>query len=250
MNREYNYHTHTRWCGHATGNIEDYIIEAIKHNYKEIAITDHMPYHYKKGFKRAMDLEKFDLFDKELDEMIQKYQSRIHVRKGMECEYYPDNKEFYPMLRERGYEILLLSQHNDWDQTINYFYNVNDEAIRLYQTQLCEAIETGWFDIVAHPDLIMNSMNQYTPFAIEAMRKIFESCEKHNVIVEYNCIPVRQPVRRYSREETYEISKQYNLKYVIGADAHKPSELHDYSIAIAQKKLQQLNLKEIEIGEL
>ena len=39
-----NYHTHTRWCKHGTGEIEDYIEEAIRKGLTEIAITEHVPH--------------------------------------------------------------------------------------------------------------------------------------------------------------------------------------------------------------
>ena len=37
------YHTHNERCGHATGTIENYILEAIDKNLDEIGITDHFP---------------------------------------------------------------------------------------------------------------------------------------------------------------------------------------------------------------
>ena len=39
-----NYHTHTRWCRHADGEIEDYIREALRRGLKALAITDHVPH--------------------------------------------------------------------------------------------------------------------------------------------------------------------------------------------------------------
>ena len=37
------YHTHNRRCGHALGEIEDYVKLAINKNFSEIGITDHFP---------------------------------------------------------------------------------------------------------------------------------------------------------------------------------------------------------------
>ena len=39
-----NYHTHTRWCRHATGEIEDYIQEAVRKGLRAVAITEHVPH--------------------------------------------------------------------------------------------------------------------------------------------------------------------------------------------------------------
>ena len=43
MKRVSNYHSHVALCGHAEGTVEDYVLEAIKHNYEEIGISDHAP---------------------------------------------------------------------------------------------------------------------------------------------------------------------------------------------------------------
>ncbi|MHA1915887.1 MAG: PHP domain-containing protein [Promethearchaeota archaeon] len=37
------YHSHHRRCGHALGEIEDYIKVAVDKNLKEIGISDHFP---------------------------------------------------------------------------------------------------------------------------------------------------------------------------------------------------------------
>ena len=38
----YNYHTHTSRCGHAIGEDEEYVIEAINASYKGIGFSDHV----------------------------------------------------------------------------------------------------------------------------------------------------------------------------------------------------------------
>ena len=36
-----NYHTHTYLCGHAVGDVEDYVNEAIRLGYTELGMSDH-----------------------------------------------------------------------------------------------------------------------------------------------------------------------------------------------------------------
>ena len=38
---KYNYHTHTKRCGHATGEDEDYVIAALNKGYKILGFSDH-----------------------------------------------------------------------------------------------------------------------------------------------------------------------------------------------------------------
>ena len=43
--QKFNYHTHTRRCGHADNNMtdEDFVKEFIKKGFTKIAFTDHCP---------------------------------------------------------------------------------------------------------------------------------------------------------------------------------------------------------------
>ena len=39
---KYCYHTHTKRCGHAVGEDEEYVIEAIKAGIKDLGFSDHV----------------------------------------------------------------------------------------------------------------------------------------------------------------------------------------------------------------
>ena len=106
-----NYHTHTRWCKHGTGEIEDYIEEAIRNGLQEIAITEHVPHKDNLDLRR-IQWEEFLNYDHALNQAIECYAGRIHVIKGFECEYYQEELEAYRMFREKyGYQLLILGQH-------------------------------------------------------------------------------------------------------------------------------------------
>lgn len=60
-----NYHTHTRWCRHATGEIEDYIREAVRKGLRAVAITEHVP-HSQNFDPRRMQWEEFSAYNAEL----------------------------------------------------------------------------------------------------------------------------------------------------------------------------------------
>ena len=45
----YNYHTHTYRCGHATGNEEEYILFAIENGIKYMGFADHFPLKFSDG---------------------------------------------------------------------------------------------------------------------------------------------------------------------------------------------------------
>ena len=105
-----NYHTHSRWCRHAVGEIEEYLEEAIRCGFHEIAMTEHVP--HKNTEDSWIPWEQFPDYDRALNRAIQKYQGKIHVIKGFECEYYPDEMDDYRRFQEEyGYELLIMGQH-------------------------------------------------------------------------------------------------------------------------------------------
>ena len=46
---DYNYHTHTYLCSHATGEIEDYIKTAIENGIKYMGFSEHFPIRFENG---------------------------------------------------------------------------------------------------------------------------------------------------------------------------------------------------------
>ena len=50
---KYHYHTHTKRCGHAQGEDEEYVLSAIKHGFKFLGFSDHvmLPGHPQPGVR-------------------------------------------------------------------------------------------------------------------------------------------------------------------------------------------------------
>ena len=151
-----NYHTHTRWCKHGTGEIEDYIEEAIRKGLTEIAITEHVP-HKDNLDPRRIQWEEFPAYDQALNEAVKRYEGKIRVIKGFECEYYPEVLDAYQMFKEKfGYKLLILGQHRSGKKReIDNFADKGVYEMDVYADEICRGIETGLFHFVAHPDLAL-----------------------------------------------------------------------------------------------
>lgn len=240
-----NYHTHTRWCRHGTGEIEDYISKAIELGMKEIAITEHVPLKGNPDSSRML-FEEFNAYNREFDQVIEKYQEQINIIKGFEAEYYPEEMDWYRYLREvRGYELFVLGQHrSDRRGGIDYFAPKGEREIRLYGDKVIEGLSTGFFEILAHPDMFLT--NHYNgrldEVSKETMKKIFKTCEKENVPVEINANGFRTG-RPYPNQDIFQISKEYDLRYLINADAHDPKALGDEYILEAERFAESLGIR-------
>ena len=232
----YNYHTHTFRCGHANGSDEDYILSAIKAGYRTLGFSDHVPYREYSCPRNRMDWNQLDEYFESLHLLKEKYKGQIDILIGMECEYYPECIDDYKMIKERA-DYLLLGQHFSTPdfKEICYFRNLSEEEIDGYTDSVVEAIHSGLYTYICHPDVFMNRQEAFTPACEKAAHLIGKACEEEKLPVELNIRGVMKGKKPFPEGEMYwyphknfwKILAQYDLKTVVGIDAHDPNELLD-----------------------
>ena len=241
-----NYHTHTRWCHHGTGEIEDYLEAALKAGLKEIAITEHVPHRDDLDPKR-IQWEDFPAYDAALNTAIRQYEGRIHILKGFECEYYPEEMEDYERFRkEYGYQLMFLGQHRSGPhREIDNFAPKGERELELYADEVTRGIGTGFFDFLAHPDLVLQGYGPWDGACERAMRRIFAACEQFCVPIELNGNGVRGG-KDYPAAAAFLLSKEYRLEYLVNSDAHQPQFLYDEVIKKTEQLAADLGLTVLE----
>ena len=246
-----NYHTHTRWCHHATGEIEDYIIEAMRLGFEELAITEHVPHRDNLDPKR-IQWEDFQAYDTALNSAIEKYGDKIHIIKGFECEYYPEEMESYQMFRDKyGYELMILGQHRCGPhREIDNFGTKGAGELMIYASEVTRGLKTGFFDFLAHPDLPLQGYigGAWDVHCELAMRKIYSVCEEYHIPIEINGNGLRGG-KVYPSREAFRLSKEYNLQYLVNSDAHHAEFLYDDVIRSAEQFAEELGLPVLKTYE-
>ena len=118
---DYNFHTHTYRCHHATGTPEKYVKRAVENGIKNMGFSEHIPFIFPDGFESSYRMPYCEVMSYRADVMAlkEKYKDKINIFYGFEMEYYP--KYFEKMLKNAEKfraEYLVLGQH---------FINQNDE---------------------------------------------------------------------------------------------------------------------------
>lgn len=244
-----NYHTHTKWCHHGVGEIEDYVRYAYEIGMEEIAITEHVPHKNNDHDYARMYFHEFEAYNAELDQIIEKYAGKIRVIKGMECEYYPEEMNWYETLRHNyGYELMLLGQHMSGPRPrVDNFYAKPASQLECYVREVTEGLATGMFDCFVHPDLILQDYNdnRWDEISDRVCHKLFQACERYKIPVEINANGFRNRMR-YPDIRAFEISKDYDLVYLVNSDAHKPERLNDRHVTRAFDFAEELGVKVLE----
>lgn len=243
-----NYHTHSHWCRHATGELSEYIEAALAGGLEELAFTGHTPLVGDIEPSR-MSWADFPAYADDLERTFARYEnSPIRLYKGLECEY--DERLFghYRRCREElGFEVMVLGQHFSAAHSHHYFSVTTPDVVAVYADEVCRAVETGLFTFVAHPDVVLNSYPELDDAAADAMLRIFATCSRLGVPVEINVNGWRQR-RGYPRREVWEkLAPQVpGLKCLVSADAHEVRYLCCKEVAECERMARRAGLQLLE----
>lgn len=245
-----NYHTHTFRCGHASGTDEDYVINAVKAGIKELGFSDHIPFKNVTHHGVRMDYSELDDYIISINNLKEKYKDQIKIYLGFEAEYYREIKEYYSEILVKV-DYLICGQHfllTKANELIYTGYPTDDKDVLIdYTDRVIEAIESGLFKYIAHPDIILRSYTIRDEFVEQQMRRICEAAERCHIPLEINLEGFKKQIERdiIGKEQFYpfhyfwNIVKDYNIDVIIGADVHVPTDFlatHDkYGYEIVDK---------------
>ncbi|NVM44840.1 MAG: histidinol-phosphatase [Candidatus Lokiarchaeota archaeon] len=244
------YHTHHRRCGHALGEIEDYIKVAIEKNLNEIGISDHFPLRavfddpqVAKLFKKAsMEVEEFPKYIKEIKGLKEKYKDKIRVRISTEVGFYtPGNalsrqKEVLkPFIDDMDY--IIGAVHNiKWhespvipirpDEGILREYG-EDKIILEYVNKLSRLVDTDFFDVIAHIDfyrIFFHPNNpQYSQDTWQKLLDLLDKIKNKGMAIEINTSGILKGLgSQHPHDEIVKEMIQRDIPLLLGSDAHKP----------------------------
>lgn len=244
----YNLHTHTTRCNHAVGADREYVENAIKGGLKTLGFSDHSPYVFKDGYYSSYRMlpSELDGYVKSIQALKEEYKKDIDIFIGLEAEYYPEFFDaFLNLIRPYPIDYMILGQHfikNEMDCPIGSAARTKDEGFLMgYVHQVIEAMKTGAFTYLAHPDVIRYREDE--KIENKAWRLICENAIKYDVPFEINFLGIRDH-RHYPYGGFWKIAGETKAPVVIGADAHEPEVVADkvsYETAMLMIKKYGLN---------
>ncbi len=263
-----NYHSHVALCGHAIGETEDYVKEALKLGYKTLGMSDHgpipkytmTPEEYKNHWlDRQMNYETFiNVYLPDVIKTKEKYKNDINVYIGLEIEYLEKFDEYFKEIRSHlDYMNLATHFFACNDTTVNSFDEVTHENVLAYAQNTLKAFKTGYYDIMVHPDVFMNQYknidgkNEWDENCSKVARMIIEGAIENDIYLEINCGGLFKVTAAnaqvgeygYPRRQFWEIASEYkDLKVVIGVDAHDPKQLSSNEITQAKEFAEKLGI--------
>lgn len=256
-----NYHTHTKRCLHAGGTEEDYVASALAAGVSILGFSDHAPFP-DHDFGLRMPYRELQEYFSAVDRLTKLHASDIIIKKSLEIEYLPQYCSYYERLRDQDKtDYLILGEHfflDNGGNLINITTQVSGtDVYLLYAKAAAEAMKTGYFDILAHPDLFAMRPFAWDKNCDAATEIILDAAAQTNTILEFNANGYRRGLHDYPDGKRYmyphvnfwrKVSGA-DFRVIIGSDCHDPSQVWDECMPKAQQALRELGITPIEVLE-
>lgn len=250
---KFDLHTHHFRCGHADGNIEDYILAGINAGLQVIGISDHSPYFYHKEDQPspgiAMAKSDFSSYVDEVLRLKEKYQGKIEVLLGMESDYYPEYADIYQAAYKNiPFDYLIGSVHQVGGVSIfnrNRWKGLNEaqqiEQKNNYYDLIQQSARSGMFDILGHIDAMKGYYPAFSDIPADSqIDQTLEVIAASNVSIEINTSGSTKDVGGwYPSDQILERALYYGVNVTFGSDAHLPSRVGD-EWELVEKRLKEI----------
>ena len=235
-----NYHTHTARCQHASGQDREYIEAAIEAGIQILGFSDHCPWIFPDGYISSIRMAPTEVenYVFSLETLRKEYEKDIKLLIGLEAEYLPSLMEAQErLLEDLPLDYMILGQHFLDAENKSTFTGTpgNDEStLKTYVDMVIEAIETGKYLYVAHPDLIHYTGSD--AIYEKHMLRLCQYLKSKNVPLEINMLGAFQG-RHYPSDKFLRIVQKAGNTCIIGIDAHAPEQLLNKEGEIICKKI-------------
>ena len=255
-------HNHTPRCNHATGEMEEYVEQAIQKGIDIFGFSDHAPM----GFdpKYRMGLGEANAYEKDVKELAQKYKGQIEILLGYEVDFLPNYLE--ERILGAPVDYLIGSVHfipkdgNLWgfdnSEFIGAYKNANIDQIWQDYFDAVEAMaKSGLFQIAGHLDLIKVFNFKPKKDVRHIAQKALKAIKKSGMAIEISSAGLRKPVGEpYPSKELLEVAYELDIPITLASDAHAPeqvgqnmSSIETLAKAIGYDKVAIFRQKELEL---
>ncbi|MFQ3610716.1 MAG: histidinol-phosphatase [Fimbriimonadales bacterium] len=244
------------FCEHAEGSLREILQSAVEAGYNVFGVAEHMPrveprFLYENEQEMGWTVEtleqNFDRYAQTIRALAHEFADRLTVLCGFEIEVVPQDR--YPQLvadyRARyGFDYVVGSVHylNDTmvdgssDATflglVEQMGGMENLAVAYYQ-KVAEMAQTVRPEVIGHLDLVRLRAHRLglteaisTPRVRQAVEEALEAIRSVDAFVEVNTSGLRKGLPEpYPARWIVELGARMGVKFCIGDDSHRPSQV-------------------------
>lgn len=259
LNQDFNFHSHTKRCGHARGEDEGYVLAAMDTGFTDLGFSDHimLPGLSQPGIRGDYNL--FEDYLHSVGVLQEKYKGKIRIYKAFECEWYGELfREYYrDLLVSKKVDYLILGQHCYFSNGFVWYgrYAVPTQGTEAYLHDLIQGMESGFFLYVAHPDTFMSWHKRFDEQAYQVAKEIATKAKELDIPLEVNMGPSRWYIPKspedtelpYPNRRFWEVVAEVGAPCVFGVDAHEPQDYFDSDFGYFNDFAKDLGLRMVDV---
>jgi histidinol-phosphatase (PHP family) len=240
------YHIHTARCGHASGEMAAYVERAVRAGLPEMGFSDHIFMYWLPPDRRdpglAMAEDQFDGYVEDVFRLRREH-PEIAIRLSVEADFIPGHEATLRSILDRyPWDYVLGSVHfvDAWGMDDSRYIATYDEwdideLYERYFDLICRGAESGYFDTIAHLDLVKKFGHRPTGDPADLYERVARRLAAAGVAVEVNTAGLRKPVGElYPHLDLLTACRRAGVPATLGSDAHRPEEVAaDYQLAVA-----------------
>ncbi|MBU9720264.1 MULTISPECIES: histidinol-phosphatase [Bacillaceae] len=252
---KFDLHTHHYRCGHASGEIREYIEAGIAHGLSVIGISDHSPYfwhdddHHQPGI--AMAKSELPNYINEVLALKKEYEGKIDVLLGIESDFFPDYKEVYQnVYKDIPFDYIIGSVHFSGGRSIfdkTLFHDVDEKKKREMKDQyyrlIMESAKSGMFQILGHIDAMKGFYPAFSDIDSPLVEETLKVIGETGVAIEVNTsAKMKDAEGWYPSDDMLEKALHYGVEISFGSDSHVPERVGD-EFDLVCEKLKEIGFK-------
>lgn len=253
---KFDLHTHHERCGHAEGQIRDYIEAAIQAGLTVIGISDHSPYFASDEDQPfpyiAMAKSQFPQYVEEVLQLKKEYEGKIDVLLGVESDFFPEHAEIYTNVYQKyPFDYIIGSVHQSGGVSIfnrNRWKRLNNQEKIQHKEEYYDLIQqsarSGMFQILGHIDAMKAYYPAFSDLPTPKVEETLKIIGENKLAIEINTSGKTKDVGGwYPSDSMLEMALHYGVNVTFGSDAHIPSRVSD-EFELVRKRLLEIGFKE------
>ena len=227
------YHIHTPLCGHAGGEVAQYVRQGRELGMPEMGFADHLPLFHLEDPTLTMCHEDLPVYVKQVGE-LQAANPDFPIRLGIEADYIEEHlDDVAAVLARYEFDYVYGSVHfiGGWGfdhPRFKFEFERRDinEVYEIYFGLVMDAARTGLFDVMTHLDVVKKYGHRPTKDLSGLYHEVGRTLAISDVAIELNSSGLRKPVGEiYPSLELLKIMNEHGVPITFGSDSHKPAQV-------------------------
>lgn len=229
------FHIHTKYCGHARGEMEEYVIRACELGLPKMGFAAHFPADTPHRDKVSLSPGDVEPYVNEAYRLRDAFKGQIDILMGFEADYFEgDEKRIEKECIERWKpDYVMGSIHiiGDWpfdhpDYIDGYAEWRITDLYRTYFGMLEKLAGSGLFHTLAHMDLVKKFGYRPEDDVSDAFCRVLDAVAENDMLIEINTSGLDRPVgEMYPSPDILRAAADRNIGITLGSDSHAPEEV-------------------------